>query len=174
MRRVFPFSSAPEAAAFVRGVAFVNDAALTVEPTRVIGAEHVVEVHDDDHADCDLPCAAVAPAIVALRGLDARIEWAKACGIADLSRRVLAMDWAVMQAYLTGSQDYQRGRNDCPPLLRTTPELADAWRLGLLGAPKLDDSWLCIACDSQGCDKCSCGEAAGDQETTHQDGGSHA
>ncbi|MFY2610596.1 hypothetical protein [Achromobacter ruhlandii] len=159
MMRVFRFNSAPEAAAFVRGVEFVNDTSLSVAPTRVIGTKHVVLVRDDDYAEGGLPCAAVTPAIIALRGVDARIEWAKACGIADLPRRLLAKDWAVMQAYLTGSQDYQRGRTDCPPLLRTTLELADAWRLGLLGAHK----------DEENCD-----ETAGDQEATHKDGDGHA
>ncbi|TQJ94681.1 hypothetical protein [Achromobacter sp. SLBN-14] len=65
------------------------------------------------------------PVAVFLRGLEARVEWAKAGREGDTLS-------ALLNAEGDGYHDFQAGRagNDVPPLLADVPELAAAWSKG--------------------------------------------
>ena len=65
------------------------------------------------------------PVAVFLRGLNARLEWAKAGSEGD---SISAMQAAEGDGY----HDFQAGRDwtDVPPLLADVPELASSWSKG--------------------------------------------
>jgi hypothetical protein len=89
------------------------------------------------------------PAVVFLRGLDARVAHTKAAGMFDEDSRFMDLGYSQMLAHVQGRQDFTRGRDadDVPPLLADVAELASAWMDGWDAAEESVVMAACSGCN---------------------------
>ncbi|MFY3552513.1 hypothetical protein YH64_016385 [Achromobacter sp. LC458] len=123
--------------------------ARTTSSGSVSASKTLLNVKEMTMANTVQTIATPKPAVVFLRGLDARVARTKAAGMFDEDSRFLELDHAQILAHVQGREDFTRGRDadDVPPLLADVAELASAWVDGWNEAEESVAMAACSGCN---------------------------